>query len=142
MATSTNGCLPWACRVRSWASAARRGGGRVCGLQPPLGGLWHLQLQEAVPRELPKPGVGCRTCDGGGPFPDPSGCHPQNPQKNRALILSFWKPRRALAWSLLILKHFFSKIVNFFSATCKQLKSKAIHGEMEEGVGNYYQQNQ
>jgi len=81
----------------------------VCGLQPPLGGPWHLQLQEAVPRELPRPGVGCSTCDGGGPFPDLSGCHPQNPQKNIALTLSFWKSRRAPAWSLLILKHFFSK---------------------------------
>lgn len=63
-------------------------------------------------------------------------------RKTELLTLSFWKPRRALAQSLLILKHFFSKMVNFFSATCKQLKSKAIHGEMEEGVGNYYQQNQ
>lgn len=130
-AAFTNGCLPWAHRVRSWASAAWQCGGCVCGLRPPLRGPWHLQLQEAVSRVLLRPGVGSPTCDGGGPFPDLSGCRPQKPQKNRTLTLSFWKPRRVLARSLLILKHFFSKMVNFFSATCKQLKSKAIHGEME-----------
>ena len=53
----------------------------MCGLQPPLGGPWHLQLQEAVPRVLLRPGVGSPTCDGGGPFPDLSGCCPQKPQK-------------------------------------------------------------
>lgn len=46
-------------------------------------------------------------------FPNLSGCSPQDHFKNRALAISLWKLKRALSWSILILKHLFSKMVNF-----------------------------